>query len=135
MKTKPILFSIFVLAFSIVLFTSCKDQKTDNKQVSHTELHASVEYKCPMDCEDGKMYDKEGKCPVCKMGLKTLIQGDTMTCSQHKDGKCSCEGDKCECANCPEHNKAMTCSVHKEGKCSCEGDKCKCDKCAQRMGS
>lgn len=27
-------------------------------------------YQCPMDCEKGKTYEKEGKCPVCGMDLE-----------------------------------------------------------------
>ncbi|MGV6827930.1 MAG: efflux RND transporter periplasmic adaptor subunit [Flavobacteriales bacterium] len=27
------------------------------------------QYRCPMDCESGKIYTKPGKCPVCKMDL------------------------------------------------------------------
>ena len=132
MRTKPISISILVLSFSILLFASCKEQKADPKSESHTELHASAEYQCPMDCEDGKTYEKAGKCPVCKMDLKAHNGKKTaMTCSQHKDGKCSCEGGKCKCDNCPEHSKAMTCSQHKDGKCSCEGDKCKCENCPE----
>ena len=29
-------------------------------------------YQCPMDCENGKTYDKEGICPVCEMDLKKV---------------------------------------------------------------
>lgn len=29
-------------------------------------------YQCPMDCEEGKTYDKEGMCPVCEMELKPI---------------------------------------------------------------
>ena len=54
-----------------------------------------------MDCEDGKVYDKVSDCPVCNMKLTI---SEKMTCSLHKDGNCSCEGDKFECTNCPEHS-------------------------------
>lgn len=31
-------------------------------------------YKCPMKCEKEKTYDKAGKCPVCKMSLKAVVE-------------------------------------------------------------
>lgn len=34
---------------------------------SHNE---KVAYVCPMDCENGKTYDKPGKCPKCEMDLE-----------------------------------------------------------------
>ncbi len=55
-----------VLGMSAFLFASC-DAGTKSTEGSHTET--SVSYQCPMDCEDGKTYDKEGICPVCKMDL------------------------------------------------------------------
>lgn len=74
---------ILVLAISLgtsVFFTSCRDTK---KKENNTEMHENREhdgnetamhdaYQCPMDCEDGKTYDKEGSCPVCKMDLKKV---------------------------------------------------------------
>jgi transcription initiation factor IIE alpha subunit len=36
------------------------------------EVTMNVVYACPMDCENGKTYDKEGKCPVCEMDLKKV---------------------------------------------------------------
>jgi hypothetical protein len=38
-------------------------------------------YQCPMDCEDGKTYEKEGNCPVCKMDLKKVVHDN----SEHKN--------------------------------------------------
>jgi hypothetical protein len=40
-----------------------------------TETNQAVEvatYQCPMDCEEGKTYDKTGICPVCEMELKVV---------------------------------------------------------------
>lgn len=37
-----------------------------------TEQVAAVKYQCPMDCEDGKTYEKEGSCPVCGMEIKPV---------------------------------------------------------------
>lgn len=36
------------------------------------EAHAHKHYQCPMDCEEGKVYEAEGTCPVCKMELKEV---------------------------------------------------------------
>ena len=36
------------------------------------ELASMDVYQCPMDCEKGKTYDEEGKCPVCNMDLKKV---------------------------------------------------------------
>ena len=58
-----------------------KDEKHNEKheQESSTSLGAekadlamNAEYQCPMDCENGKTYDKEGECPECKMALKKV---------------------------------------------------------------
>ena len=75
---KVILVIVISLGFS-VFFTSCRDTKKEN----NTEMHENHEhdanetvmhdaYQCPMDCEKGKTYDKEGTCPVCKMDLKKV---------------------------------------------------------------
>jgi len=40
-----------------------------------TEATQPVEvatFQCPMDCEEGKTYDKAGICPVCEMELKAV---------------------------------------------------------------
>ena len=56
-----------VLGMSAFLFASCggETKPTENNGTS-------VSYQCPMDCESGKTYDKEGICPVCKMDLKEV---------------------------------------------------------------
>ena len=78
---------VFVMAFIIAtgaVFTSCKsDQKEEQgvekemvkendaavKEEMNQKLIAGL-YQCPMDCENGKTYEKPGQCPVCKMDLK-----------------------------------------------------------------
>jgi len=70
------------LCFSFGIITiSCKGEKKEATEHSEThENHAADRadiamneaYQCPMDCEEGKTYDKEGKCPVCKMDLKKV---------------------------------------------------------------
>lgn len=128
MKIKYISLPIFVLAFSFLFFTSCKEKKAETKSETHSEMHASAEYQCPMDCEDGKTYKEAGSCPVCKMDLKAKGAGKAKSCAMHKGGECTCEGDDCKCANCKEHAK-KECAMHEGGECACEGDDCKCANC------
>ena len=39
-----------------------KNQKSENEE-------KNTIYHCPMRCEDDKMYDHPGNCPVCNMKL------------------------------------------------------------------
>ena len=67
---------IFAIIFSVgVVFTACKSEKKEvKKEQTHTkEVAAKDVYQCPMDCEKGKTYDKEEKCPVCEMKLKKKV--------------------------------------------------------------
>lgn len=60
------------LGFSVVI-VSCKEKKEDkieNHEDNHDDMAMHDAYKCPMDCEKGKTYEKEGECPVCKMDLR-----------------------------------------------------------------
>lgn len=74
---KSILLLALCLSFGIV-FTSCKGEKKEETetQESHAAEKADLAmadiYQCPMDCEKGKTYDKEGECPTCKMALKKV---------------------------------------------------------------
>ena len=78
---------VLIMAFAIAIgamFTSCKSENKENKE-EDTEIVKEVDqevkeemnnkliaglYQCPMDCEDGKVYEVPGTCPVCKMNLK-----------------------------------------------------------------
>jgi Cu(I)/Ag(I) efflux system membrane fusion protein len=40
-----------------------------NNTSDHDNHNTEGGYQCPMDCEHGKIYEKEGSCPVCKMDL------------------------------------------------------------------
>ena len=83
---------------------SCADKKSEQKpETVQEEVAVEESYQCPMDCEEGKTYHKAGSCPVCKMDLKAVSSTKSQTCKQHKDGKCTCEGEKCACANCKQH--------------------------------
>ncbi|NND52384.1 MAG: hypothetical protein HKN54_08255, partial [Flavobacteriaceae bacterium] len=49
-------------------------------------------YKCPMDCEEGKTYDKQGNCPVCKMELKKVEKEEGEKEAEAKEEKTGHEG-------------------------------------------
>jgi len=114
-----------VAIFSIaVMFTSCKETKKDSDADKH-ELHehkdgetAHNAYQCPMDCEKGKTYGKEGNCPVCKMDLKAgdndgeMKHADNCTCKE--GGECKCEDGKCKCQESKE------CTKCEPGECTCK---------------
>lgn len=74
------------VVFAIVV-TSCKNDHKHGPDTHEHEENTEVKadndsdkkdivmadaYKCPMDCEKGKTYEAEGKCPTCKMDLKKV---------------------------------------------------------------
>ena len=71
---KKVILSIAVVTMLVV--TGCKTEVKKEKEPVKTEEKmemATLEvYQCPMDCEKGKTYEKEGSCPVCKMDLKKV---------------------------------------------------------------
>jgi len=129
-KSMLLVAAIFSIA---VMFTSCKETKKEEAKTESHENHdhengemASHDaYQCPMDCEKGKTYEKEGSCPVCKMDLKAQKADSDAEhaegCKCKEGGECKCEDGKCEC-------KAETASMEKEcskcepGKCTCKGE-------------
>lgn len=80
MKKSIVLFAFAIATFA---FVSCKEENkdavTDEATTEVIDEHAghnheegamhTAGYICPMDCEKGKIYDKDGKCPVCEMDL------------------------------------------------------------------
>lgn len=65
-----------IIALGVILciglsFSSCKAEKKEEKQ-EKIELSQKEVYQCPMDCEKGKTYKDEGKCPVCHMNLRKV---------------------------------------------------------------
>jgi len=62
--------TIGLMAF-ISVSISCKTEKKEEKQ-EKVELSQKEVYQCPMDCEKGKTYKVEGKCPVCHMNLRKV---------------------------------------------------------------
>ncbi|MEO5647317.1 MAG: heavy metal-binding domain-containing protein [Chitinophagaceae bacterium] len=67
--------TFFFAVIAISFMASCNNNnkletsKTDSATVKHDDSHAHL-YRCPMNCEKGKTYDKEGNCPVCGMKLE-----------------------------------------------------------------
>ncbi len=68
---KKYIFITLFLGFTIFA-VSCKQEAKESKP--KTSVEVAQKYKCPMDCEKGKTYEKEGKCPVCKMKLKKVSE-------------------------------------------------------------
>jgi len=129
--------SIFVFAaiFSFaVLFTACKETKKEEvkeevKMENHEghdhdmkEVASNDVYQCPMDCEKGKTYTKEGACPKCKMDLKVLGAKHTDDCKCKEGGECKCAEGKCECLAKAE------CTKCEPGKCTCKKEVAKVEK-------
>lgn len=73
MKTKIIsVITTILLVVGSMSIISCGSNGDNNSSVQESHNHDHVEYQCPMDCEEGKTYDKEGNCPVCGMELKEV---------------------------------------------------------------
>ena len=128
---------VFAAIFSFaVLFTACKETKKeeakeDVKIESHEghdhekeEMTSTEVYQCPMDCEKGKTYDKEGSCPVCKMDLKVqtadkkeMKHADNCKCIE--GGECTCEDGKCKC-QAEVASMTKECTMCEPGKCECK---------------
>lgn len=53
------------LLFLLILATAASCNNSSKTQTATT-------YQCPMDCEEGKTYEKPGKCPVCEMDLEEV---------------------------------------------------------------
>lgn len=65
---------IFLIALTGSLLWACgssNDTKRDHVAGNSSDsTKVAAVYQCPMDCEKGKTYEKEGKCPVCGMDLE-----------------------------------------------------------------
>lgn len=65
---------IFLVALTSSLLWACgnsNNTKHDSSVVGSSDsTQVAAVYQCPMDCEKGKTYEKEGKCPVCSMELE-----------------------------------------------------------------
>jgi len=106
-----------VLGLFFVTFSNAQS-KNSPKAKSEITLKASksVEYQCPMDCEKGKTYDKEGSCPVCKMDLKVKGSAKAKGCCAGSKTKASC-GDSKKASSCAGEKKASSCAGEKKSEC------------------
>ena len=69
-----------IYASLIILCAACStntDKTVKEDTSAKTELVATKEYACPMQCEGEKTYAKAGKCPVCKMELQEIALAET----------------------------------------------------------
>lgn len=108
-----VLISALIVFLGSTCFIGCSGESSQENEKPEANKIESVEleehqqhakYACPMDCENGKMYDQTGSCPVCKMNLepaavkaKDSDGENTYSCPMHPKitGK---NGDKCsEC--------------------------------------
>lgn len=121
---KNILIITAIFSF-VMLFTACKDTKKEEVKKENHEGHdhesedmASKTYQCPMDCENGKTYDAEGSCPVCKMDLKeksaNMEHADGCKCIE--DGDCKCADGECSC------KENVACTKCEPGECDCKDE-------------
>lgn len=69
---------IFILTVALLVTATYSCMHKENKEVKPTPIHknggqksetAKGTYECSMDCEKGKTYHEQGKCPVCNMDL------------------------------------------------------------------
>ncbi len=70
MKAKIKLMVMLVSILSTLLACNNDGSKSDNDDSAAAAKDHQHSYRCPMDCEKGKIYDKPGKCPVCGMQLE-----------------------------------------------------------------
>lgn len=55
-------------------------EKLNNTHYKISEIKAQddsgeIKFQCPMHCEDDKMYDEPGGCPICGMNLEKINVG------------------------------------------------------------
>lgn len=55
---------------SALVITACNSKTEESTE--HADHAGAHSYICPMNCENGKTYDKAGKCPVCGMDLEAM---------------------------------------------------------------
>lgn len=91
---------IFILTAALTLTVTYSCKYKENEEVKSTPIHksggpeseaAKASYECPMDCEKGKIYDEQGKCPVCNMDL---IASEALHDAQERDQDALKDGHK-----------------------------------------
>lgn len=63
---------LILFAGMMSTFIACNNDKAGSGKEDSATANGEHQhsYRCPMNCEDGKTYDKPGKCPVCGMELE-----------------------------------------------------------------
>ena len=70
---KKIFFVFTAVITAGIVAVSCNNNASAPKETATAETDTAAHahsYRCPMNCEKGKTYDKEGTCPVCGMKLE-----------------------------------------------------------------
>ena len=82
---KKTIFVIAIFCSVSFVFTACKSEKKEQVIVEKETKEVALKevYQCPMDCEKGKTYEKEGNCPVCKMKLRKKEKAAADTHENH----------------------------------------------------
>lgn len=84
MKKQVLTVSIAIFfALGSATFIGCGTSENNVEETENVEGTESAEheghdhseekltgFQCGMDCEDGKVYDEEGECPICGMDLE-----------------------------------------------------------------
>ncbi|MDX1830346.1 MAG: heavy metal-binding domain-containing protein [Lutibacter sp.] len=142
-----------VAIFSVAVITiSCnkaakkesgkEEVKIEKQEMDNHDEMANVVYQCPMDCEHGKTYDKEGNCPVCNMKLRSFKSDDldnktsadstgvssVMNCKNCK-GKMACKSDAMTCKGKMNCKSDMACKGKMNCKSEMAANKKTCAKC------
>ncbi len=104
---------VFFIAFSNAQSTLSVAKKATKTECATKKGDTVTVYQCPMDCEKGKVYKKEGKCPKCSMELKAVKK----SCADKKAKGC-CSGNKTK-KSC--EGKTKKSCADKKTKSSCAG--------------
>lgn len=70
---KKLLFVFTAVITTGIIAVSCNNNTSTLNETATAETDTTAhlhKYRCPMNCEKGKTYDKEGTCPVCGMKLE-----------------------------------------------------------------
>jgi hypothetical protein len=122
---KRITIALITIFSAAVLMVSCKEGAKKEVKIEKQEIHnhdkdmAEVAYQCPMDCEHGKTYAKEGNCPVCNMKLKKVASK-----SVDKDAdstKVSCKMNFKNCGKSCKDKASCKGNTDCKDKASCKG--------------
>lgn len=71
---KKLIIQSFAIIAVVIVLQACNQNGSEQKVISNEPIKEipHPDYQCPMDCEKGKVYHEEGKCPVCGMDLKKV---------------------------------------------------------------